>query len=431
MGKFIAFGKYNKLYKYLWIYIAIRVVNEYFFGTSFPRQVVIELFRPENFPPNIIIQENFNYLGAFIFSIFLHYYEQKTTRNSKIVNEGKFQSVLDSGNQIEYIYSENDPIELTELSLLSIIFPLILSILSLTLMSIFTTIGFGGLDIWVFDLFFVSHLSRIIFDRPIFGHKKIALLFIIIFANLFKIISTLVMIYDDEKRLIYKNHIVIIPFAIIIYIMLSFLRNYSLCKIKWLLDIKYVSVGDLLMNYNLIGTIMLFIAGIISNFVKCADKSDFDDVDIICKINIERDNKFEYYFDKYSYFFEKLWQKDKNVFLNIFYLLLFIIKLFFNFLRILFSLLIIKHLSQEFYMYPACIYFFIIKLLNIINAIINNENILPELFNAIAELITIICTMIYLELIELKFLNLNRDLRKNIELRALSDYRSVDSEEDD
>ena len=36
MGKFIAFGKYNKLYKYLWIYIAIRVVNEYFFGTSFP-----------------------------------------------------------------------------------------------------------------------------------------------------------------------------------------------------------------------------------------------------------------------------------------------------------------------------------------------------------------------------------------------------------
>ena len=82
-------------------------------------------------------------------------------------------------------------------------------------------------------------------------------------------------------------------------------------------------------------------------------------------------------------------------------------------------------------MCPACIYFFIIKLLNIINAIINNENILPELFNAIAELITIICTMIYLELIELKFLNLNRDLRKNIELRALSDYRSDDSEEDD
>ena len=431
MGKFIAFGKYNKLYKYLWIYIAIRVINEYFFGTSFPTQIVIDLFRPENFPKNIIIQENFNYLGAFIFSIILYYYEHKMTKIIKKVDEDKFQNDDDLKKQIQYIYRENEPIEYNNLSVLSIIFPIIISILSLTLMSIFIIIGLSGLDIWVFDLFFVSNLTRIIFDRPIYGHKKIALLFIIIFSNLFKITSTFIMIYDDKKRLIYKNHIMIIPFAIILYIMLSFLRNYSLCKIKWLLDYKYVNTSAFLIVYNLIGTIILFIACIISNSVKCADKSNFDDIDIICKINIEKDNKIEYYFDQFSYFFEKLWQNDKNVFLNIFYLLLFIIKLFLNFLRILFSLLIIKHLNQEFYMCPACIYFFIIKLLNIITDIIKKENIWPDLFSSIAELVTIIGTLVYLELIELKFSNLNRDLRKNIELRALSDYKSSDEDEDD
>ena len=40
--------------------------------------------------------------------------------------------------------------------------------------------------------------------------------------------------------------------GIILYIMLSFLRNYSLCKIKWLLDYKYVNTSAFLIVYNLI-----------------------------------------------------------------------------------------------------------------------------------------------------------------------------------
>ena len=431
MGKFIAFGKYNKLYKYLWIYIAIRVINEYFFGTSFPTQIVIDLFRPENFPQNIIIQENFNYLGAFIFSIFLHYYEQKITKIIKIVDEDKSQSDSDSKSHIKYIYTELEPPELSDFSLISVIIPIILSIVATTSMSIFISIGLGGLDYYVFDLFFMAYLTKIIFDRPIFRHKKIALFIIMIFSNLFKIISTLIIIYDDNNRSIYKNHVLLIPFGIVTYIMLSFLRNYSLCKIKWLLDFRYVSVSDLLINYNLIGTIMLFIACIISHFVKCVDKDKFNDIDIICQVNILKDNKIEYYFDEYTQFFGKLWQKDKNAFLNILYIFLFMVKLFLNFLRILYSLLIIKHLNPEFYLCPAFIYFFIVKLLNFVNALIKKENIWSEFFNSIAEIVGIIGILIYLELIELRFLNLNRDLKKNIELRALTEYRSSELDEDE
>ena len=40
--------------------------------------------------------------------------------------------------------------------------------------------------------------------------------------------------------------------------------------------------------------------------------------------------------------------------------------------------------------------------------------------------------MIYLELIELRFLNLNRELRKNIEMRAMTEYKrdSLNKNED-
>ena len=70
-------------------------------------------------------------------------------------------------------------------------------------------------------------------------------------------------------------------------------------------------------------------------------------------------------------------------------------------------------------------------MLNFVNALIEKENIWSEFFNSIAEIVGIISILIYLELIELRFLNLNRDLKKNIELRALTEYRSSELDEDE
>ena len=425
MGKIISLGKYNKLYKYLWIYVAIRVINEYFFGISFPSQIVIDIFEPNNFPPNIIIQDNFNYIGGLIFSIIFYYYEKKQT---KIIHQAdknikSNESDTSSNSQIEYIHNEYDPTDLSGLSPITVIIPIVLSIVALTAMNIFIIIGLDGLDFWVFDLFFIAYLTKVIFGKPIYGHKKIALLIIIVFSTLFKSLSTFLKINNDENRLIYKDYTIIIPIGILVYILLSLLRSYSLCKIKWLLDDKYLSVSDFLIIYNIVGIILLLIPSLISNFVKCADLEEFNDIDIICSVKIAKENTIEYYFDEYSNFFGKLWKKETNGWLNFLYIILFIIKLFFNFLRLLYSLLIVKHLNPEFYLCPAFIYFFILKLLIVINQIIKNENISAGVLNAIAEAVGILGIMIYLELIELKFLNLNRELRKNIELRAVNEYK--------
>ena len=50
--KFISFGKYNKLYKYMWFYIASKIIYEYFFGTDFSEQ--IKLLSIYSFPKDVL-----------------------------------------------------------------------------------------------------------------------------------------------------------------------------------------------------------------------------------------------------------------------------------------------------------------------------------------------------------------------------------------
>ena len=77
MGKYISFGEYNNLYKYIWYYIIICSFNDYIFADTFPKQIKFSIFEIKNYPPDIFIQQEFNYLGAFLLSILIYLYEEK------------------------------------------------------------------------------------------------------------------------------------------------------------------------------------------------------------------------------------------------------------------------------------------------------------------------------------------------------------------
>ena len=260
------------------------------------------------------------------------------------------------------------------------------------------------------------------FDIPLYSHKKFAIIFIIIICTLFKILSTYEYISNDNFKLFYKNHIILIPIIIIIYLFISVLRFYSICKIKWLLDFKYIHTRRFFPIYNFFGVIILLVACLISSYVKCSDKSKINDIDLICFVKMEKGDTIEYYFDSFSYFFEQLWRKDRNTGMNILYLFLFIIQIFLNALRILYSIIIISLLNPEYYLCSFGIYFFCIRFLLLIKAIIEDDNIKVSIYNLIAETGSLIGIMIYLELIELKFCNLNNNLKKNIEHRGMTEY---------
>ena len=109
--------------------------------------------------------------------------------------------------------------------------------------------------------------------------------------------------------------------------------------------------------------IIILIPSLISNNVKCVDKTTLNDIDLICLIKKEKGNNTEYYFDSFSYYFEQLWKNDRNIGMNILYLFLFLIRIILNSLRILYSILIIKNLNTEFYLCSWEIFYSIIKFL--------------------------------------------------------------------
>ena len=416
MGKYISFGKYNKLYKYILIYVIIRIVDDYLFSDAFPETMKLSIFEYVNYPHNILIQPFFNYCGAFISSIFFYYYLKSKIQSQDNTYESQNGiNLFQNYELIHYIYQPNIKIKI-------IIITTLLSIISIESINALINAGFWSLLFWVFDLFFIAYINLIMFEIPIYSHKKFALFFIIFFCSFFKFLSTYEYISNDNINLFYKNHIILIPIIIIIYLCLSLLRFYSICKIKWILDFKFIPIRIFFGIYNFFGIIILLIACLISSYAKCTDKSKINDIDLLCFVKMEKGDKIEYYFDSFSYFFEQLWRKDRKAGMNILYLFLFIIQIFLNALRILYSLIIISRLNPEYYLCSFEIYFFFIRLIRMIKAIVEDDNIKASIYNLVAEMGSLFGITIYLELIELKFCNLNNNLKKNIESSSIIEY---------
>ena len=102
MCSYITFGNYNKLYKYIWFYIIIRIIGDFLLDNKFYKAII----GYEPFPKNILVQETLNYIGITIFSTILWKYRFRQNIISKSYN-----TVLISENtkssSITFIYHEN------------------------------------------------------------------------------------------------------------------------------------------------------------------------------------------------------------------------------------------------------------------------------------------------------------------------------------
>ena len=302
----------------------------------------------------------------------------------------------------------------------------LLSIISIELILLIMYHSLDGLVYWGFDLFFIGYINLIVFGTPIYSHKKFAIVFILIFIGLFQLLSTFELLLNDKFEGFYKFHIIFIPIITISYMFLSIARYYSLSRIKKLLDFRYLPLGKFLFNYCLIGTIVLLCSCFISSYIKCDDITKYRGIDFICKIKvINENNSNDYYYDNFSYFFKKLWKKDESIGINILYLFLYILKMLLSSIRLIFSELLVKNLSTEYYQCSFEIYFCILGIIGLIKAIVNGENTKLLIYNIFAQISALIGIMIYLEFIELKFCKLNQNVKRYIETRSIIELNSV------
>ena len=232
-----------------------------------------------------------------------------------------------------------------------------------------------------------------------------------------------------------NNFVYFIVLAAFEYLIASFLKSYSVVKTKSLINQKFISIDIIIIIMGILGLILNIILLLISSLIPCGKDQYYR---YICSsVKEENDNNGDksivYYFDNFLIYIvhikDDLFQKNKNdyciqrpkdIILEIIFSFLMLV---FGFYKGRFDLSIIKELGVFHLLIPEVIYQFVINcyivIYKIVNNIIDKTQITQFILITISELSALIGILIYLELIELKFCKLDKNIKKNISIRAL------------
>jgi hypothetical protein len=259
------------------------------------------------------------------------------------------------------------------------------------------------IDFWTLKMVFVYFIGKKMFNIQIYRHQIFSIYFISIVCTLLLLISFILSIVKEENKL-YGNNRYFIPIGIFICLFNLLIDSFVNWKLKWLMDLKYISSNKLFMFYGIFGFIINSIISTITTFFDCGDKLN------ICKV----ETKGKKYFDSFVAFSENF--SKTHIILIILYVITFILKCFFY-------LLIIKYLTPFHIVSLPTIYYFILHIiLGIYTFAKNNETFQGNIVRIILELLTyffaFLSFFIFLEFIELNFCLCNYNLRKYIAQRS-------------
>ena len=426
MGKLISCGKFNNYYKYIFLSIAFRILNDSLYGYNYNETFVeLKIFyegTQKKFSKHYLIHQIFNYLGLYFISLILLKYEMNLSSKDLIAEKEKISSshivLIHVDNQEEEVigYDVFKPCLL--ISFLWIFEEQLLTIYGLTL---------KDLDFWMFELLIITYLISNMFKFQIYKHHKFAILFNLL-ACLLKI-ATIFLSYKDNN-ILYTKYEFLIPTGIIIYLILITIRAFVNTKIKWFMDLRYVSPSKLLEYYGIVGAIICFVTSCVITFFKCKTINDQKNFyDYICKV----DNGGQIYFDSFKIYFMTF--KNINVVEIIKEILIIFSGIITFFLTSYFSILVIKYLTPVYIVFSIPIYYFVQKSILIINTQIREGRIFKDnsdikiskfFLDSSGDILSILGCLVYLEIIELNFNGYNFNLRKNIIQRSLIDSNDIE-----
>ena len=409
MGSYLSFGGKNKYYGYIPLSVILYIFSNFIYGYNYNNSFQDLRMDLTDIQATLyehkLIHQIFCFIGASILSRYIYKYESK--KGIYILSQRKTI-------QEEY-YSPN---KIFAIALFIIMTWIIVDLLISRYMEFLK-----DLDFWMFELIIMYLFNAKIFHIKLYGHQIFAFVLNII-PCILKITAIILenvytQIYVNELK--YTSNKWLIPVGIIFYIILLILNSYSLTKIKWLMDIKNFSPTKLLLIYGISGTILYIVICTLSTFVECPSSLK----DTICYIQ----NGKSFYLENFILYVKKF--KGHPLEIIIEFISNFFGALFFFGYRY-FSILIIKYLSPIHIIFLTPLIFFFQKisliLKNLIKeeTIINNEKIINKstkfILDFTGDIVSIIGFLIFLEIIELKFCNLNYNYRDKISIRAFYDY---------
>ena len=249
MGKYISLGKYNKNFKYIILYIIIALFNNSLSGINYYTGFnELRLIDNNKFSKFSIIHQIFScYLGTFLLSAIFYIFENKKIK--KVHNKSDDNSIDSSRSRnpsSHIILIHKDIIKQASKRKSFLFFLLIIFfwILEEQVIEKYNC-TLSHLDFWMFELLIIAYLNSKIFLIQIYKHH-LFVLFLSLFPILFKII-TIVLAYIGNEDIIYikDNRWYLIPIGLIIYFPLITLKSYVIIKLKWYMDLKYISPNKL------------------------------------------------------------------------------------------------------------------------------------------------------------------------------------------
>lgn len=274
---------------------------------------------------------------------------------------------------------------------------------------------FSKFDYWVFNIIFITIFMKFIFKINVYKHQKFSLIFIfmlnfslLLWANLKNSHKD---INDDSKKINgfeYINQVLGSPFYSIliylVYILLSAGTSYSRVLSKQIMEHKYQSKYKIIYIIGIFGVVFILITLIFTSIFKCGG-------------NIKKICPNEH-FDSLTNYFSELkesFSDNKIPFFSEIFLInpLF---LFVSFIQFTFEYHIIFYLNPNFILISDSLYF---ATQNLFQFIFDFGNIESDFYlNFIVEIITLLAYCIYLEIIEIRCFELNRNTRKSIMKRG-------------
>jgi len=195
MGKYISLGEYNKNYKYIFLYLFFRALNDCIDGLEYNKNNIlyedIYFFGDKAkafFNEHVMINTIFSYFAMIILSLILIKYVSYI-KNNKSINK----NIDNSESSINLIY--NKP----EISLNYNMIKILLYIFLIIFIWVFIDLLEGQMsfdlnDFWSFKMVFAYFVGKKMFNIQIYKHQIFAISFILIFGTILLVISTILKI---------------------------------------------------------------------------------------------------------------------------------------------------------------------------------------------------------------------------------------------
>ena len=447
MSGCIRFNKFNKYFKYILLSSFFNFFNACLIG--FNHKEAFEKVSLNDFLYNKLDSKKdidlssfkitefvWNFIGIFIFSLFIRLYELKVSGNT-INNFFRFNyNVLEINKRNFLISVEQKDIKETKTNILHKFNNYLVHNSSILIYFIFALVWVAkdilmilfiafvkNLDFWFLEILIVTIIFSNIFLVKIYKHQKLAII-INLFPCIFKIINIILSFHVKEKEL-YYFYPWWIPVGFICYLILIAINAFINCTIKSFIELKYITISQLLIFYSLVGIIICNLTCIISTYVPCVDNKII--FEKICKL---KDDKY-HYFDSFFIYFKCFNNEDSSgKFIRAFILILDAITFF---LKEFFYISVIKFLDPVYITISQPIYFMLKKIVLIMNNLIKNSSFFEDtsdykptrfFLDIGGDFICLIGLFIYLEIIELNINNFNYDLRRNIIDRGILDDKA-------